>query len=230
MNANTHTAVTISASKREIGITKSSVSGLFPFRDESIPFESYLEKDFLIRLESYKSVLRVESQPFTLEYELNGQIRSYTPDFLVWFRNYPWPFSPPHLIEVKPNKFIHKQLSDPINRAKYKAAFRFCKSQGFIFHFQDEYRIKDQRWRNAKFLQRFNRLELDTSVSNWLVESMESMKSTTVHHLLAKHFISRSRQALGLSHIWHLVASRQLECNMDRALDEMTEIWLPSDE
>lgn len=230
MNANISSAVVISESKRRIGTTNNSVSGLYPFKEDSIAFESMLEKEFLIRLETFRSVLRVDSQPFTLKYTFSGKVRTYTPDFLVWFRNYPWPFRQPHLIEVKPNKFILNQVKQDSYRTKYKAAMQFCKNQGYVFHFQDEYRIKDQRWKNAKFLHRFKNFEEDSSLSNWMMESMESMRSSTVDYLLTKHFVTTYRRNLGLNHIWHLVASGRLDCDMDNCLSLNTELWMPPDD
>lgn len=56
-------------------------------KDSAVPFESTLERDFLIRLEVDPNVLAVESQPFTIEYVDNGKKRVYTPDFLVTYKH-----------------------------------------------------------------------------------------------------------------------------------------------
>ena len=80
-------------SRRKIGTTRRSVSGLYPFRGVGpVDFESTLERDFLIRLETDRRVLDVVSQPTTIEFVgPRSQVYPYTPDYLVTYRAYPGP-------------------------------------------------------------------------------------------------------------------------------------------
>mgnify|MGYP002147633332 FL=1 len=102
---------------RKIGYTYSSVSGHFAFRKEkSIPYESPLERDFLILLEFNDSVSDVIGQPLTLQYKnQKGRTVPYSPDFLVYFHEpnaeLLIPQRKPLLIEVKPRKKLRKILS-----------------------------------------------------------------------------------------------------------------------
>jgi hypothetical protein len=68
---------------RMIKPTRRSVSGIFPFRGETaIPYESTLERDFLIRKEFSLYVLDIIPQPVQVPLTSNnGQIYTYTPDF-----------------------------------------------------------------------------------------------------------------------------------------------------
>jgi len=59
---------------------------------EPVDFESTLERDFLIRLETDRRVLDVVSQPTTIEFVgPRGQVYPYTPNYLVTYRAYPGP-------------------------------------------------------------------------------------------------------------------------------------------
>lgn len=80
----------ISMKKRKIEYTYGSVSGHFAFRKQkSIAFESTLERDLLTLLEFNDSVDDVIEQPITIEYlNHNDKLVSYTPDFLVYFKEF----------------------------------------------------------------------------------------------------------------------------------------------
>ena len=49
--------------------------------------ESLLEMRAVLNAEFSRDVLAINEQPFVLEYEFNGAIRRYTPDFLFRWRN-----------------------------------------------------------------------------------------------------------------------------------------------
>jgi hypothetical protein len=73
---------------RKIKPTRRSVSGIYPFRGETaIAYESTLERDFLIRKEFNLYVLDIIPQPVQIPFTSNnGQVYTYTPDFLVYYR------------------------------------------------------------------------------------------------------------------------------------------------
>ena len=228
MNSNLKNKITFTEQNRVIGITASSVSGLYPFKKkQTVPFESMLEKDFLIRLETFGSVLDVVAQPFTLNYvSAENKTRQYTPDFLVSFKSSPWPYRAPELIEVKPNKFLQEQLT--LQKDKYKAAFQFCRENGYIFHFMDEYKIHDQRFTNANFLKRFNGHEVDDIETQWILDSFQKKPIMTFDHILAKHYNGSHYRAIGIRQIWAMIASGKLECDLSQKLDFQTELWEPT--
>ena len=138
MNNQSCDTVNIVPARRKIGNTRISVSGLYPFKkDSAVAFESTLERDFLIRLEVDPNVLAVESQPFTIEYFDNGQKRVYTPDYLVTYKHNDFiPFIAPKLVEVKPTDEL--QLNLHLWKARYRAAMRVCKEEGWKFHIAHE--------------------------------------------------------------------------------------------
>ncbi len=171
MNNQSCDTVNIVPARRKIGNTRISVSGLYPFKkDSAVAFESTLERDFLIRLEVDPNVLAVESQPFTIEYFDNGQKRVYTPDYLVTYKHDDFlPFIAPKLVEVKPTDEL--QLNLHLWKARYRAAMRVCKEEGWKFHIAHEGRIRDQLWSNAMFLQKYRKMEFPLLIQStyWIM-------------------------------------------------------------
>lgn len=217
---------------RKIGPTRRSVSGVYVFRGETpIPFESTLERDFLIRQEFSLHVLDIIPQPCQVPFVgANGQTYTYTPDFLVYYRlgnrhydNYPKPL----LAEVKPREAWRKHWREW--RPKWRAAYRYAMEQGWTFRVKDESRIRDQSLANIQFLARYKRMQFAVEESRSVVESVRGMGSAPFHYLLARHFMGLYR-AEGIAHLWHLLAMRQLDCDISRPLNDFTEFWVPVDE
>jgi len=217
---------------RKIGPTRRSVSGVYVFRGEAaIPFESTLERDFLIRTEWSVTVLDVIPQPCRIPFDSrDGREYEYTPDFLVYYRlgdsaysDYP----KPALVEVKPAAEWRRHWRDWL--PKWKAAWRYAQQQGWSFHIHDESRIRDQTLANIRFLEPYQRMTFSAEESGMVIETVRRMGSAAVHYLLARHFMGIYR-AEGVAHVWHLLATRQLDCDIHKPLTEFTELWVPTDE
>ncbi|PKN16979.1 MAG: heteromeric transposase endonuclease subunit TnsA [Deltaproteobacteria bacterium HGW-Deltaproteobacteria-6] len=226
---NSCNSVKIIKQTRKIGPTRRSVSGIYVFRGEtSIPFESTLERDFIIRKEFSLSVLDIIPQPVNIPYKIkNGRNSAYTPDFLVYYRledsdyeNYPKPL----LIEVKPEKEWRKHWREWL--PKWKAAFSYAQEQGWAFHIHDESRIRDQAFENIKFLERYKRMQFPIEESRWVIENVKEMGMAPFHYIISRHFMGIYK-AEGIAHIWHLLATRQLTCDISRPLNDFTELWSP---
>ncbi len=231
MNGNRCDQLAVSQ-QRKIRPTRRSVSGIYAFRGETaVPFESTLERDFLVRKDFFLHVLDVIPQPVQIPFKTaNGRNYTYTPDFLVYFRlgNMSYPDYPkPILIEVKPEAEWRQNWRKWM--PKWRAAWRYAKQQGWEFHIYDESRIRDQVLENISFLERYKRMHLPQEDSNWIVENIRQMGSAPVHYLLARHFMGMFR-AEGIAHIWHLLATRKLDCDISRPLNEFTELWVPTNE
>lgn len=215
---------------RRIGVTRRSVSGIYAFRRETaVPFESTLERDFIIRKEFCLLVLEVIPQPVQIQFVAsNGQTYIYTPDFLVYYRlgnmgygEYPKPL----LVEVKPRAEWKQHWREWL--PKWKAAYRYAKEQGWDFHIHDESRIRDQMLENIRFLDRYKRTQFPIEETRSVIESVRQMGGTPFHYLLAKHFMGIYK-AEGVAHIWHLLATRQLDCDISLPLNDFTELWVPT--
>ncbi len=215
---------------RRIGTTRRSISGRYAFRGETaIPFESALERDFLIRKEFCLAVLDIIPQPVQIPFVAsNGQTYTYTPDFLVYYRlgnmvygEYPKPI----LIEVKPHAEWKKHWREWL--PKWKAAYRYAKEQGWEFHIHDESRIRDQVLTNIRFLDRYKRTEFPVEETRSVIENVQQMGSAPFHYILARHFMGIYK-AEGIAHIWYLLAIRKLDCDITRPLNDFTELWVPT--
>lgn len=215
---------------RKIKPTRRSISGVYPFNGEtSVPFESALERDFLIRSEFFTDVLDVVSQPAEIPFiARNGRSYTYTPDFLVYYRlgnqnycNYPKPL----LVEIKPEVEWRQHWREWL--PKWKAARRYARAQGWQFHVYDESRIRDKVFENVRFLERYKRMNFPSEESASVVESVRQMGATPIHYLLARHFMGMYR-GQGIAHIWHLIAARRLDCDISTRLSEFSEVWIPA--
>ncbi|KPY37779.1 hypothetical protein ALO49_102014 [Pseudomonas savastanoi pv. retacarpa] len=213
-------------SVRPIKPTRRSVSGVFPFRGEGgIPYESMLERDFILRTEFSKRVRNIISQPVSIPFITNGRTYKYTPDFLVQYQLGDrdiddWP--KPMLIEVKPEAEWRQNWR--VWLPKWKAAWRYANQQGWSFHIHDESRIRDTALQNIKFLERYERMTFAPEDSDWILSTVREMGVAPVHYLLALHSCARYRGE-GISHLWHLIATRRLACDIRLPLNNFLEVW-----
>lgn len=214
---------------RKIKPTRRSVSGAYAFRGESaIQFESTLERDFLIRNEFNIQVLDIIPQPVQIPFLKNGRTYTYTPDFLVYYRlnNTSYECYPkPLLIEVKPREEVQKNWTDW--KDKFRTALHFAKDQGWNFRIHDESRIRDQAFLNIRFLERYKRMQFPNAESNAVIETVKKMGSVPFHYLISRHFMGIYK-AEGIAHLWYLLATRQLDCDINLPLSDFTELWIPS--
>jgi len=229
MNGNSYDTI-VPAQTRKIKPTRRSVSGVYPFRGETaVPFESTLERDFLIRSEFFVDVLDVIAQPVQIPFMgHSGQRYTYTPDFLMYYklgnRDY-FEYPKPLLVEVKPAGDWRKHWREWL--PKWKAARRYACSQGWVFHIFDESRIRDKVLENVRFLDRYKRMSFPVKDSQAVIDSVEEMGATPIHYLLARHFMGMYRGE-GVAHIWALIATRRLDCDITQPLTEFTQVWIPN--
>lgn len=215
---------------RAIKPTRRSVSGVYAFRgDTPIAFESTLERDFLIRKEFSLSVHDVVAQPVAISFrDERNHSQTYTPDFLVRYRqeeqslrNYPRP----ELIEVKPEAEWRKHWRKW--SPKWKAAIGYAKERGWVFHVVDEHRIRDKVLENIRFLRRYRNREFPEEESRWILSNVSDMGAASFDYIVARHFMGIYR-AEGIAHVWHLLATQRLVCDMRRMGDPFNELWVPN--
>ncbi len=211
---------------RKVTSTYGSISGYYPFKGtECVRFESMLERDYLARLETFNNVLNVISQPLTLRFTgSNSQVYPYTPDFLVNFKGPPHDMKKGILVEVKPRDVLIDNLK--IWKPKFKAAFKYCNEHDLVFHFMDETRIRDQRGKNANFLQRYRKRDFDAELSTEILKTLSLMGTASFDHLLTRHFRTKESKGLGISQIWHLVSTGKIDCDLSLPLNYSTELWI----
>lgn len=218
---------------RKIKPTKRSVSGFFSFRgEESIPYESTLERDFIMLKAADDSVSRIIAQPTQIAFSYPGSPEyKYTPDFLVFYDNpndiLDWQARKPELIEVKPRAELQKNFHKW--KPKFKQALKFAKENDFTFHFADESRIRTQTLKNLQFLDRFKRFpytHYDTDCLNRLVDTLLVFGHSSITDLINSIYKGQSRRGEALAQVWHLIAIQRLACDLTRDLNTHTEIWV----
>lgn len=214
---------------RAIPRNRRSVTGFLSWRgQDSIQYESTLERDFLIRHEFSLAVSQVISQPCVVPFvTATGRAAGYTPDFLVVYQADSAPLQyqrRPVLVEVKPQAEWRAHWRKWL--PKWKAARRYASSQGWSFHIMDETRIRTQALTNIQFLRRYRNNVYSSQESDWIVHSVQEMGAVTFDYLLAKHF-QGIYAAEGVGHLWSLLANRRLECDICLPLDGATELWVP---
>lgn len=212
---------------RRIGPTRRSVSGIYAFRGKTaIPFESTLERDFLIRMEFDLRVVDIIPQPVKIPFNANnGQGYTYTPDYLVYFRPGTLP-AETLLVEVKPRNELREHWQSW--KSKFRTALRYARGRGWQFHIYDESRIRDQALANIRFLDVYKRMHFPPEVSVQIVEAFRRMGSASPGSIQVQHIAGASGRE-GIAHIWHLLASRRLDCNIiGHTLNESTELWIPT--
>jgi hypothetical protein len=90
--------------------------------------ESSLERKYYLLFEFDETIERIESQPFTLEYEYKGKVHSYTPDVLLKKNGY-------YIVgEVKYRNDLKKNFEEL--RPKFEAAIEYCKQQNERMYFR----------------------------------------------------------------------------------------------
>lgn len=209
---------------RRIGPTRRSVSGRYPFRGKTaIPFESTLERDFLIRMEFDLRVVDIIPQPVQFPFiASNNQSYIYTPDFLVYFRPGTLP-TETLLVEVKPRNELRENWRSW--KSKFRTALRYAKGRGWQFHIYDEARIRDQALENIRFLDLYKRMHFPPDMNQQIVEAFHRMGYASPSSIQSQRIVGASGRE-GMAHIWHLLATRKLDCDITLPLNEFTELWV----
>ena len=216
--------------KRKVGYTYGSVSGHFAFRKEkSIAFESTLERDLLTLLEFNDSVEDVIEQPLTIEYiNHNGRAVTYTPDFLVDFKEAEASVlkrpRKPLLIEVKPREKLQKHFAEL--KPRFKVAMQYAHANDMIFKIYDESKIRTQYLNNILFLKRYKRLTYIEDDESNILAYINSTGSTTIEDAIEYLFVNKEQKSIGLGQIWNLLANKKLLCDFSKTLDKQTIVWV----
>jgi hypothetical protein len=219
--------------RRKIGPTRRSVSGHHMFRGiEQIDYESTLERDFVVRQEFFGSVFTVVSQPITIAWkDQNGREYPYTPDYLVVYRTVSSEWkdqSRAMYVEVKPKS--EWQQNWRRWSFKWKAMRRVAINEGCTFSIYDEDRIRnDAVFRNITFLTRYKRMQFDPLDSKRILEFVSEFSAATVQEIVDHNFDGQYR-AQGLANVWHLLATKQLTCDIHDPLQNGSQVWVDEQE
>lgn len=214
---------------RKIGLGRRALAGMIPSDKLSetkiARFESSLERDFYVLLEFNPLVLRWDPQPVRLRVDEGSP--SYVPDVLVsYVRDHSDPGSGYRVLyEIKHREELRKNWA--LFKPRFKAARRYAKSQGWAFRIATEREIRDSDllW-NAKFLLPYTHDPIGDGEHALLIKMLRRLDLTTPANLLAACASDPWEQARLLSALWHLVAVREVKCDLSSRLTMNSEIWL----
>lgn len=205
--------------QRKIGTSRRALTGRIALGDsQAVEFESSLERDWLEQLDFDPRVEEVQVQPFTLEHEVDGTLRRYTPDVLaVWRRG---PVTETVVYEVKLQDDLRDNWLD--YRPRFVAATRYCRERGWRFKIVTERRIRTPMLSAVKFLRPYRRLEDHAILRERLLAGLRDIGSTTVTQLLESTFNSKQERLQALPFLWKLVANFEIEANFEAPLSMHT--------
>ena len=207
---------------REIKPTRMSVSGKYMYKGGSIPYESTLERDFLIVQGFRDEIKSIIPQPLCIEFEKSGRTYPYTPDFFIeyeYFAN-----RKNMIVEVKPEKLWREHWRDWSN--KWKTMQRYCKDNNMVFHIFDESRIRNNALSNINFLANFKNTHIEKEDIDAVLGQVNLMGVTTIDYLLTRFYSGKLLRNHGLRVIYHLLYNRKLKFDLFGDLNEQTEIWV----
>jgi hypothetical protein len=195
-------------------------------RHTAVAFESALERDLYILLDFDPSVAHFEEQPVTIAYQDPvGVHRTYTPDVLV------------HYIPELRGPGDHRSVLYEIKyrddlrthwhayRAKFKAARRYARSQGWVFRLITEREIRTPYLKNATFLRQYRFRGCDSRECQRILASLAGRGETEPETLLAWLSPNGGERARLLPVLWHLVAIRQVGADLTVPLTMNSRIW-----
>jgi len=218
----------ISLKNRKIGYTYSSQSGIFSFRGiKEIAFESRLEKDFLTSFAFYDTVMDIEEQPFTLEYENEkGEIRTYTPDFMITYKDDPFALyvTKPLIAEIKPKAKLRKEFS--VYKERFRAMNRYCQENDMRFEIFWESRIHTTYYKNVTLLMRYRRYAYDSVEADTILDYVYASEATTIMHVAIFIGGTDMDKAETIGHVYHLMAKKMILADLSLPLGPDTEIWV----
>ncbi|EAA3799375.1 heteromeric transposase endonuclease subunit TnsA, partial [Salmonella enterica subsp. enterica] len=96
----------------------------------------------------------------------------------------------------------------------------YARDRGWEFRVYDETRIRGPVLENVEFLQRYRNLDFDPVFTKAVLSTLSLMKAAPFHHLIARHFTGN--EAIGRSHLWHLIATGKALVDLEEPLDEFT--------
>ena len=164
--------------------------------------ESLLEMRAVQLAEFARNIVNIEEQPLTLEYEIDGKARRYTPDF-----RFRWKDGREWIVEVKPQE----RLALPNNQSRFARISEVIAESGSTFTVLTEAQLR--------------RDCLNDQIDQWLRRRRISFPSTAGAHLSelwvdrvgqASCSLTEAEQTLGGKEIvQQLLADRDLVCDAE---------------
>lgn len=205
---------------REIPRNRRSLTGLVSVHadEPQVPFESSLERDFVLLSEPDSRVQKIEAQPVRIPYKDENMVRFYTPDFLVLFH----PAAAigetlrPRLVEVKYTADLRANWADYV--PKFRAAHRYAKARGWAFLIRTERHIRNDELRNRTFLKSYRYSEVPFHDQRLVLDALYEKGAANPQTLIEAMGEDFSRRAYLLHVVWYLVANGFIGADLGKPL------------
>jgi hypothetical protein len=210
---------------RVIGTSRRSLTGRVAIGGLSIPFESSLERDFLVLLDFDPTVVDVRGQPIRIDYvDSVGRSRHYTPDFLVEYDE-----GDVVLYEVKYRSTLREEWA--LLKPKFRGARKYAKARGWRFSIITDQEIRGTAMlANARFLRPYRDRPRDEGIEEHLVRTLAILGEVTPEALLVAAYRSLENRMMAVPWLWRLVALNRIHADLRYRLTMSTPIWVTTGE
>jgi hypothetical protein len=194
---------------RNVSNRGGNVIGKFPSlkMQRMIAFESLLERDFIYLLDYDAAVTWFEEQPLTIEYQHEGKLLHYTPDFHLVEDGQQV------LVECKPDHFV----ATTDNQRKFAVAQAWCQACDWLFRIVTDAEVRaGYRLHNVKLLTAYARLRLDPVLRCRLYATLQSLPSATAIQELA-HALRPTGPDMVTAGLLHLAYHGVVDLSLDGA-------------
>lgn len=220
---------------REIPLKSSSLSGEINSicRNDSVQFESSLERDFVYMLEFDINVNKYIEQPIEINYiDIKGKNRKYTPDFLVEYFD-----KNVEIIEIKYESVLLKKIDEL--EIKFNAAKEFCIKNQFNFRLITDKEIRIDKFdelANYKFLFRYkNFFHKIISTEQYyynlqkdlikLYDLIYKLQKCSIKELIDKCSNNQEEKSQFIFLTWCMLADNLIKADLTIKLNLDTIIW-----
>lgn len=194
---------------RNVASRGGNAIGRFPSlkMQRMIAFESLLERDFIYLLDYDTAVTWFEEQPLTIEYQHEGKLLHYTPDFHLVERDQ-------HiLVECKPEHFVN--TAD--NSRKFAAARAWCQTCAWQFRIVIDADVRaGHRLQNIQLLTGYARHRIAPVLRCQIYAALQSASAATPIQDLART-LCPSNPAAVTAGILHLAYHGVVDLSLDHA-------------
>jgi hypothetical protein len=172
-----------------------------------VDFESLIERDLIYLLDFDPAITSFTEQPLTIDYEYEGQILHYTPDFHVVKTDQNW------LVECKP----HQKIGTTKNQRKFTAGHSWCVSRRWQFEVVTDQQLRHgYRLANVRFLTQFARYPINPAVRYRIQSCLATALGPLTIAELSDRINPDCPQALKIP-IYHLAFHHDLVLPLDDA-------------
>jgi len=189
---------------------------------KTVGFESTLERDCYLWLDSNRDIENFEEQPVTIRFDTDGKQRSYTPDVLVFYSDKK---RKPLLGEIKYHQDLRENWLEYL--PKFTAAMRYAVRRGWRFRLITEKQIRSPYLENIKFLRRYS---LGPSVNEHIMDDLigivKDRALTTPRDLLSSNIGESYQKGAAQYALWQLISKKTIRTDLSMPLTMDSKLWL----